>query len=381
MTFLIFCLCYGLINLWILWWFWRALQGTGTLQIGLCLAILLLALLFPLFYFYKMPGNTVLHTLCTRLGALWTGIFLYLFFMVLFSDLVWLVARIGKFSFTPTRPWVAAMMLGICSCIAVAGWINAANPVVREFDLVVKKDRFHRENSEERPFTIAAISDLHLGRILTAKRLENAVDLISPYKPDLVLFLGDILDDHFLLDLEAMKRAVAKLQPPLGVWGIAGNHEYYAGEIGKSIEILEACGIKILRDAWAFPDNSLVLVGRDDKSKQRLAGKPRKSLAAILKTIPAELKEKPVILMDHQPYHLEKAEAAGIMLELSGHTHNGQLWPFNYLVNKIYENPMGYLKKGETHYLVSTGAGTWGPPLRTNSRPDVLIVRIRGESP
>lgn len=367
MFFLVFSLVYGLINLGIIWWFWRALQGSGAMQMGVCLAMLFMVVLFPLFY--KMPGNTFLHILLLRLGALWTGIFLYLFLLVLFADLAGLIARIGNVSFTMTRPFTAAVFLGICACVALTGWINAAHPVVREFDLLP-------EEAGKESITIAAISDIHLGRILTVKRLEEALDLVVPYNPDLVLFLGDVLDDHILLDLEAMKKAVAKLEPALGVWGIAGNHEYYAGDIEKSIEILESCGIKVLRDDWALLDDSLLLLGRDDRSKKQLTGKERKSLESILESIPENLKKKPMILMDHQPYHLEEAEKAGVLLELSGHTHKGQLWPYNHIVNSIYENPLGYHRRGKTHYLVSAGAGTWGPPLRTNSRPDVLIIKL-----
>lgn len=379
MFFLVISLFYGFINLWIIWWFWRALQGTGFMQVGVCLAMLVLVLLFPLFY--KMPGNTFLHTFLARAGALWTGIFFYLFILVFLADLLGLVARLAHFSLTPAKPFTATLFLGLCACIAMTGWFNAAHPIVREFDIAVSHQGPFPQNPGQKPFTIAAISDIHLGRILTAKRLEQAINLVLPHRPDLVLFLGDVLDDHFLLDLDAMGKAVAKLEPPLGVWGIAGNHEYLAGDIEKSRAILEACGIRILRDQWVLLENSLLLLGRDDRSKERFTGEPRKNLSSVLESIPEDLKNKPMILMDHQPYSLEKAEAAGIMLQLSGHTHNGQLWPFNWIVDKIYENPAGYLKRGETHYLVSAGAATWGPPMRTNSRPDVLIIRLNLENP
>jgi predicted MPP superfamily phosphohydrolase len=85
----------------------------------------------------------------------------------------------------------------------------------------------------------------------------------------------------------------------------------------------------------------------------------------------------PIILMDHQPLHFEEAEQNGVDLQLSGHTHHGQLWPFNYITKKVYELSMGYVRKGNTHFYVSCGAGTWGPPVRTGSRPEVIEINVK----
>ena len=87
-------------------------------------------------------------------------------------------------------------------------------------------------------------------------------------------------------------------------------------------------------------------------------------------------KERPIILMDHQPYNLEEASSNQVDLQISGHTHNGQLWPFNYLTDAIYEISRGYKKKGNTHIYVSSGVGTWGPPVRTGNRPEIVNIRL-----
>ena len=87
-------------------------------------------------------------------------------------------------------------------------------------------------------------------------------------------------------------------------------------------------------------------------------------------------KNLPMILMDHQPVHLEEAEKAGMDLQLSGHTHHGQLWPFNFITKKVYELSRGYKKKGDTQYYVSCGVGTWGPPIRTGNRPEIIALTI-----
>lgn len=367
---------YALVNLWIAWWTWRGMAGTGLVRVVVCLAVVGLALLFPLFY--KRPGDAPLNLALTRLGAAWIGVFLYIFLLALLADAVLLAARLGGHSLSPAlRQAVCAGTFALCFCIGVVSWVVATLPVAREFDLEIPAPEPVVRHWDGRPLIIAAIADVHLGKIVTVARLEKALDLVVPHKPDLLLFLGDVLDDHFLLDREAMKRAVSRVPAPLGVYGIAGNHEYISGPLGISLEILEDSGIRILRDQWTELEGGLILLGRDDYSRQRFAGSPRKELPDILATLPEELREQPLILLDHAPYNLKEAERVGAALQLSGHTHYGQIWPFNLIVSRVFENPFGHLRRGNTHYVTSAGAGTWGPPMRNTARPDVLILRLR----
>lgn len=130
-------------------------------------------------------------------------------------------------------------------------------------------------------------------------------------------------------------------------------------------------GITILQDevievAW------ITIIGRDDISATRF-GRHRADLAELAHSLD---KKKPLILLDHQPKKLAEAQKNGIDIQFSGHTHNGQLWPLNLIVAKLFELPMGYKKKGQTHIFVSAGVGTWGPPVRTNARPDILFVTV-----
>jgi predicted MPP superfamily phosphohydrolase len=116
------------------------------------------------------------------------------------------------------------------------------------------------------------------------------------------------------------------------------------------------------------------LIGRLDRDSKRYYGMERKALKELVaETDPS----KPVILLDHQPFNLDESEKYSIDLHLSGHTHNGQMWPLNYLTGKIYELSYGYMKKGNTHYIVSSGFGIWGPRVRSGSRPEVLIITLR----
>jgi predicted MPP superfamily phosphohydrolase len=119
-----------------------------------------------------------------------------------------------------------------------------------------------------------------------------------------------------------------------------------------------------------------VIVGREDRSIGQFAGKKRKSLHELLENVNRTL---PIILMDHQPFRLDEAEKEGVDIQLSGHTHHGQLWPFNFITRRIFEVSRGYKKKGNLHVYVSAGVGTWGPPVRTGNRPEIVQLLVMFE--
>ena len=217
---------------------------------------------------------------------------------------------------------------------------------------------------------------MHLGRLLTAGRLARAVELLAPQQPDAIFYVGDIIDDHIKLDAEATAAALALAQPPLGHWAVPGNHEYISGSIDKSMDFLRRVGMQVLRDQWAVVDNSFVLAGRDDRSKPGFTGVQRASLGDILADLPEQYRQLPLVVLDHQPAALDEAREAGAALELSGHTHYGQLWPFNFVVERRYLNPLGLLTLGSFNSIVSAGTGTWGPPLRNTGRAQVLLVTV-----
>lgn len=129
----------------------------------------------------------------------------------------------------------------------------------------------------------------------------------------------------------------------------------------------------MVRDDYIKIDDAFYVIGREDRDSRRFASYNRKPLEKILAGIDQSF---PMIMMDHQPFGLNKAKENCIDLQLSGHTHNGQLWPLNYLIDKIYELGWGYIRRGDTHYYVSCGAGGWGPPVRTGSRPEIINIKL-----
>jgi predicted MPP superfamily phosphohydrolase len=155
-------------------------------------------------------------------------------------------------------------------------------------------------------------------------------------------------------------------------YAITGNHEYIGG-VDDAVNYLEEHGLKIIRDSSILINNSLYIVGREDKDKYTFTKQKRKTINDLTQNID---KEKPIILLDHQPFNLNSTIKAGIDVQISGHTHHGQLWPFNYITNKIFEISSGYKQKGNTHFFVSTGFGTWGPPVRLGNRPEIIELTL-----
>jgi len=157
----------------------------------------------------------------------------------------------------------------------------------------------------------------------------------------------------------------------MGVYASTGNHEYIGG-VERSVEYLVEHGITVLRDTSLVIDSVFILAAREDRDKNR-SQTPRLTINELLEHLDHT---KPIILLDHQPYKLNDAMLAGIDLQISGHTHHGQLWPFGYITQKIFEVSRGYKQKGNSHFIVSTGFGTWGPPIRTGNRPEIMEITL-----
>ncbi len=259
------------------------------------------------------------------------------------------------------------MVIGIVLITVFLGHWNSLHPRIRNLEINLPPSAGSRQR-----LRVVLASDLHLGRIIRNSRLEKIVGLINGLKPDLVLLAGDLTDEDiaFLAD-QNTAAILRRIQAPLGVYSVTGNHEYYSGR-EKAVSFIRQGGIRVLEDEVVKVGEALYLVGRKDRTAERF-GEPRKPLAELMKKVPPD---HPVILMDHQPFQLAEAQRQGVGLQLSGHTHNGQLFPINFIVGKIYENPWGYLKKGATQYYVSCGLGTWGPPVRTCSIPEIVHIRL-----
>jgi hypothetical protein len=233
----------------------------------------------------------------------------------------------------------------------------------------------HKKVSGASEIKILLASDIHLGALIGERREMRFLEIIREQKPDIVLLAGDLVDGEIAPVLRKnLGRHIQEISTPLGVYAISGNHEYIGG-IDKTLPYLKSINIRMLLDEVITLPNGIQLVGRNDHSAGRSSNAP-KPLSELISGIDSS---KPIIVMNHQPYDLQEAVEAKVDLHLSGHTHNGQLWPFNYLIKSIFELSWGYLKKGDTHFYVSSGYGTWGPPVRIGNRPEVVVFKLKFE--
>ena len=314
------------------------------------------------------------------IGSFWIAFMFYFFLVLLTIDLLRLINLIIPFfpefithNIEKTRRITALVVLILVAVTVVGGYINTRAIITKTY-----KFRIHKNAGELKSLNVAMASDIHLGTINGKLFLNKLVTEINKLNPDIILLAGDIIDEDLASVIKNnVGEELIKLKSKYGVYAITGNHEYIGGA-EEACRYLIAHGVNVLRDEEIKIDNSFYIVGREDRSIRQFAGKQRKELKDLLTGVD---KSFPVILMDHQPFKLNEALENEIDLQLSGHTHFGQLWPLNYIIEKIYELSWGYGINGNTHYYVSCGVGGWGPPVRTGSRPEIINFKIKFVGP
>ncbi|MGB6127988.1 MAG: metallophosphoesterase [Psychrilyobacter sp.] len=209
------------------------------------------------------------------------------------------------------------------------------------------------------------ISDVHLNNIFNGDSLNKALKKMANDKVEIVLIGGDFVDNDPHRINDNIKEIISKYKFPKGIYAVLGNHEYYGG-IDRSIDFIKESGIKLLRDE-VLTINGLNIIGRDDKTNSN-----RKKLSSLLDGI----EKFPLIVLDHNPISIKESLENNVNLHLSGHTHNGQLFPLNHLVDHLNLNGYGHKKIGTTHTIVSSGLGTWMIPYRIKSKTEYMIIDI-----
>jgi uncharacterized protein len=366
---------YGLINAYIFVRGWEALPGNSHVHLIYVVVFLTLVLSFIAGRFLERVVLSSLSSTLVWIGSFWLAGMVYLLLMVAALDILRFINLLLPFfpAFTPpqeieAKQIIALVMVGSVVVIVAAGHINARSPRFKILDLTIPKN-----SQPMKTLNIVAVSDIHLGTIICRARLEKIVEMMNGLEPDLVLLPGDVVDEDIgPVIKQNLGETLRKIKSRYGVIGITGNHEYIGG-VDEACRYLVDHGVTMLRDQTVRINESIYVVGREDRTLNRTGGKKRKSLEELMASVERSL---PVILLDHQPFRLEEAEAQGIDLQVSGHTHHGQLWPFNFITKRVYELSWGYKRKGTTHIYVSCGVGTWGPPVRTGNRPEIVNIRL-----
>jgi predicted MPP superfamily phosphohydrolase len=363
---------YSLVNIYLYYKGYRAIPSLQHNRLLYTITFFLLAALFIVAKILESKHSSVITDALNIIGGFWLAFMLYGFLFFLLSDIILVILRIPGIlkgeSILIYREWSFIIIASTSILLIAGGFINAIIPVTKEYNITISKPA-----GEVKTLRIAAVSDIHLGSIIRKRSLKKMSRMIKDMKPDIVLLLGDIVDGEIGPVLRGdLLQYFTWPECTDGLYAITGNHEFIGGA-GRTIPYIESKGIRVLKDEIVTLPGGIQLIGRIDRDSFRFYGKERMQLGELMKQVDAG---KPVILLDHQPFHLDESEKYGVDLELSGHTHNGQMWPLNYVTAMIYELSCGYLKKGNSQFIVSSGYGLWGPRVRSGSRSEVMMINI-----
>ncbi len=339
--------------------------------IRILIFILLIMLIFaPLFV--RIAESRHLESLARILaytGYLWMA-FIFLFFCLsVIFDAGRFICRFFPASFadTPLISITFGLAVFISFVLVAYGFVDAQKIRIKKLEIATGQNLPHGGK-----IRIVQISDVHVGLIIKEKRLQALVDKIAEAKPDILVSTGDLLDGE-LNNVLPLAAFFEQIKPPFGKYAVTGNHEYYAG-IARSLEFTRQAGFEVLLDQGKEVAG-INIVGIDDITGRRAVIVNENSRST--KTMPAIKNDKFVLLLKHQPY-VNKSD--NFNLQLSGHTHDGQIFPFRLITALFFPNNYGYyaLEQNKAIY-VSRGVGTWGPPVRIFAPPEITVIDLIGK--
>ena len=355
---------------------WRALACHRNWRVTHAVVFWFAALAFVAGRNLENIAVTGVSTALVWIGAFWFALMYYLFLGTVALDIAGSFARRLRLlpaSWNENRPRVrfqAAVAVVSVSVLVVAwGHWNALHPEVVQMEVSLSA-------SAASPPRLRAVvaSDWHLGTLVTQRRIKEWVDMINHLDPDIIFLPGDVIDEDLppVID-NNLGDFLRNLRAPLGVYAVTGNHEFIGG-VEEAVRYLEDHGIRVLRDeAVPVAGGMFWLAGRDDAGVARLRGSGRAPLRKVLREVPTGA---PVVVMDHRPVAMGEAAAEGAAVQVSGHTHDGQLWPNKYLVRHLLGVSSGPALIGGMHAYILPGLGTWGPPVRVGNRPQILVLTL-----
>jgi len=321
-------------------------------------------LLWALFFVgrvYGHSGTGDLARILELVGMNWMAALFLIFVSFLAVDCAtgfgFLLPRLA-----PSFRGLALVAGGVLSAIALVQGLRA--PVIQNYEVEIPGLPVELNGT-----VIIAMSDLHIGSLLDKQWLENRIIQVQAEQPDLVVLLGDLFEGHGQPQDELLP-ILRRLSAPLGVWAVNGNHENYRHN--KSSPLIKDAGFQLLRNRWTEVRPGLILAGVDDLTAIHRSGQESDFISKTLEDRPLVT----TILLTHTPWQYEKAAQAGVDLMLSGHTHGGQIWPFDYLVKRYYPLLEGRYEVDNMTVIVCRGTGTWGPRMRLWRPSEILRITL-----
>jgi len=299
-------------------------------------------------------------------AANWVGVLFLLFWALLAADAV----TLGGWLFHEQAPAIRGWAAAIASFLSLVAMLQAVrSPIVSDYDVELEGLPLERDGT-----VLLQLSDLHLGNLLGRRWLRKLVERVNQMNADMVVITGDLVDGN-VGRVEPLREVLKELHAPLGVWAVTGNHEFYAG-LERSVRLFLDAGFQVLRDGHEQVAPGLVIAGVDDLTARSEFGTEEHAIDQAMSNRPPGA----TILLSHSPWRAERAAALGAGLMLSGHTHKGQVWPFNYFVRMRYPLLAGRYDVNGMAAIVTRGTGTWGPRMRLWQPSEIVRVKLRAIS-
>ncbi|OAB40452.1 serine/threonine protein phosphatase [Paenibacillus antarcticus] len=377
-VFLLILAFYGVTNYYIgnklFKWFQHLFPKINRIVFGIIYSLFALTTIIN----FVLPSSTIvinsnLVNVIGQIGEYWMGIYFYMLLLLIIMDIILFIGSIIKLIPAPvpksivfhTRSLVIITVIGL----VLYGVYNANQ--IREVSYEVQIDK----DTSLDNLNVVLISDLHLGYINDVAFIADIVDRINALQPDVVLMSGDIFNGNYyaLSDPSTAIEELNSIKSTYGVYASLGNHD--AGRsYDKIVSFIEKSNIHLLNDEHIIIDNKFVLIGRKDSSPIGEQGTSRGDVSGIFNKID---KKFPVIVMDHQPANMIEY-GNEVDLIVSGHTHQGQVFPANLITNAMFTVDYGYYQKDKDspQVIVTSGVGTWGPPLRIGTNSEIVQITI-----
>jgi uncharacterized protein len=344
---------------WSVFWPWLSAAGHRDLRI----ALFILAFTFVPAALLSFRSSNPLLRLFYNASVIWLGFLNFIFLAAVASWPVWFIVRLAGVNTPGTRLWINASLTAIAALAAIYGLINARRIRIRRHSVSLP-------NLPEswRGRRAVLLSDLHLGNVNGIRFARRMTRMTARLAPDIVFLPGDLFDGVHA-DLDRLLSPLRELQPPLGVYFCTGNHEEF-GDSRHYTEPIARAGIRVLQNEKVLVDGVHIagVSYRDSMQPIRL-----RSLLDGMSLNGGH----PAILLNHVPSRLPIVERAGVSLQLSGHTHGGQLFPFSWITQRVFgKYTYGLNRFGGLQVYTSYGAGTWGPPMRVGTYPEIVALEF-----
>ena len=367
-------LLYGGAHYYIYSWFVRLVQPPKKVRRILLYLFIFMVASFPVGKILGWRNFNSFNYWLNLIAAVWMGHAFYFFLLALASDLLMTLAKIAGLG---RKRWVRnplfykrALVFAVAGGVLIIG--GYALQEARSFRVTRLEIPLRGLPPELDGFSIVQVSDIHYGMLTRNQELSRILGRVNDLRPDMVAITGDLVDES-VSHMEEMRVPLSRIKSRYGVFAVTGNHEYYAG-VDRAVAIMKAANIRVLRNEMQILPGGLQILGIDDPTGSRRMRQPAPDFQRLVSGIDPQ---KPCILLYHQPIRFEITASTGIGLQLSGHTHGGQLFPVIYISKRIYPNTPGLHKFGDSYLYVSWGIGTWGPPMRLKAPPELVYIRLR----